>query len=231
MMKIIGIVGRVYYNRDNQDIIQLNDYLRRVLGVYEEVVPVLLLPTNCNKYEEMGNDKIKESDKKKLDYLLDKCDGFIVPGGTYWYNFDEYVIRYAIQTKKPTLSICAGFQCLCSMFALDRNKFDMTKKFDNDNHYGKSSEYIHEINIKPNTLLRDILNKDKIMINSVHHDYVDFPMKELEITSVSTDNVIESVELPNHPFMIGVQWHPEYLMDDSSKKIFDYFIDSIEKTQ
>ena len=44
-MKIIGIVGRVYYNKDNQEIIQINDYLRRILSLYDDVIYILILPT------------------------------------------------------------------------------------------------------------------------------------------------------------------------------------------
>ena len=229
-MKLIGIVGRMYYNKDNQEITQLNDALRRALANYNDVVPIMLLPTNLDSYLDikMGNDKISNNDKKKLDFILDKCDGFIVPGGTYWYNFDEYIIKYAIDNKKPLLAICLGFQCLCSMYALNRNEFDMTKRLDNDKHYGNPKQYIHEINIVENTKLSKILNKDKIMINSIHHDYIDFPMNELIVSSISDDNIIEAVELPNHPFLIGLQWHPEYLIDDNSKKIFNEFLNNIK---
>lgn len=225
-MKLIGIVGRVYYNKDNQDIIQLNDYLRRVLSSYKDIVSILLLPTSNDNYVDigMGNDNI---DKEKLEYILEKCDGFIIPGGTYWYNFDEYVIEYAIKNKKPILGICAGFQAMCSMFSIDRDKFDMTLKLNSDNHYGKQDEYVHENIIINNTLLKEIIGKDKILVNSLHHDYIDFPMSDLIVSSISRDNVIEAIELSNHPFFIGIQWHPEYLLDDSSKKIFDYFIDKI----
>ena len=225
-MKIIGIIGRVYYNKDNQEIIQLNDYLRRILSNYKEIVSILLLPTNNDNYIDigMGNDNI---DKEKLEYILDKCDGFIIPGGTYWYNFDEYVIEYAIKSKKPILGICAGFQAMCSMFSIDRDKFDMTLKLNSDNHYGRQDEYVHENIIINNTLLKEIIGKDKILVNSLHHDYIDFPMNDLIVSSISHDNVIEAIELSNHPFFLGIQWHPEYLLDDSSKKIFDYFIDKI----
>ena len=231
-MKVIGIVGRVYYNRDNQEIIQLNDFIRRVLSIYKEIVSIILLPTNNISYLNinMGSDDIAGEDSERLDYILDKCDGFIIPGGSSWYKFDEYVIGHAMKNNKPLLGICAGFQAICSMFAIDRNNFDMTKNFDNYNHYGEYNKYRHEINIMDNTLLRGILNKDKIMVNSLHHDYIEFPMRELVVSAISIDNIIEAVELPGHPFFVGIQWHPEYLMDSYSKNIFDYFIKSIKRS-
>ena len=77
-------------------------------------------------------------------------------------------------------------------------------------------------------MLGKILGKDIIKVNSVHHDYIDFSMIDLEVVSISEDNIIEAVELPNHPFLIGIGWHPEYLMDDNSIKILNYFIDIIK---
>lgn len=229
-MKIIGIVGRVYLNIDNQEIIQLNDYLRKILSKYDDVISILLLPTNADSYVSMGmgNDKLKLEDKNRLDYILNKCDGFIIPGGSYWYNFDEYIINYAIKTNKPLLGICAGFQVICSMFSKNRTKFDMTEKITNDNHYGRFNAYQHEIIITKDSLLEKILNKNRILVNSLHHYCVNFTINKLNISALSPDNIIESVELNNHKFFLAIQWHPEYLNDDNSKKIFDYFVEKIK---
>lgn len=230
-MKIIGIVGRAYYNRDNQEIIQVNEAMRKALMTDTDVISILLLPTNGDSYVnvKMGEDIVDEVDRAKLDYILDKCDGFIVPGGTYWYQFDEYVMKYAVRNNKPLLGICAGFQAMCSLYATSRDKFDMTNRFTDDSHYGEPGQYVHEILIKDNTLLFEILGKHKIMVNSLHHDYVDFVMNDLVISSCSEDGIIEAVELPGHSFFLGIQWHPEYLMDDSSKRIFERFIDSVKE--
>lgn len=228
-MKLIGIVGRAYYNRDMQKIFQVNENIREMLSGYYDVVSILLLPTNYKKYVdmEMGDDIIDEFDKGKLDYVLDKCDGFVVPGGTYWYWFDEYVIEYAIRKKKPLLGICLGFQAMCCMDAVKREKFDMTSKLVSFDHYGDGDKYVHKNIVLDNTLLMSILETRYIMVNSLHYDYVDFPMKELVVSSFSEDGVIEAVELNNHPFFLGVQWHPEYLRDEVSKKIFDKFVEVV----
>lgn len=232
-MKLIGVVGRVYYNKDEQEIIQVNDAIRKTLAKYSNIVTILLLPINHYNYHglKMGSDKIDDIGKGKLDYILDKCDGFVVPGGTNWYKIDEYVINYAIRAGKPLLGICAGFQAICSMFAINREKFDMTKKLDNDIHYRKPWQYVHNNIVLENTLLMRILGKEKIMVNSLHHDYIDFKMRNLVISAVSEDGITEAVELPGHSFFLGIQWHPEYLMDANSIKIFDRFIDSLKELQ
>ena len=71
--------------------------------------------------------------------------------------------------------------------------------------------------------------EDRIPVNSVHHDIIDFDMNTLEVNAISEDGIIEGVEHPDKKFIIGVQWHPEYIIDDSSKKILNSFIDSIDK--
>ena len=230
-MKVIGIVGRAYFNRDEQKIIQVNENIRRAMARYDDVVCTLLLPTNDIYYPlaKMGEDEIEEKDKLKLDYILNMCDAFILPGGSYFYKFDEYVINYAIKHNKPLLSICLGFQDVCSMFSEKRDKFDMTDRLSDDSHCGPANEYIHDIDIKKGTKLYDIIGKDKIAINSVHYDYINFIPHDLVISARSSDDdVIEAIEITDLKFFIGVQWHPEYLMDDASIKIFDSFIESIK---
>lgn len=225
-MKVIGIVGRAYYNKDNQKIIQTNEAIRRAFTSYEDVTIISILPTNNENYVDMkmGEDKITMTDRKKLDYILKQCDGFVIPGGSSWYQFDEYVIKYAIKNNKPLLAICAGFQALCSMYAINRSRFDMTSRLEHDKHYGEENQYMHHNKVIDHTLLKKIIGKDTILVNSLHHDYVDFELNDLLVSSVSEDGMIEAVELPKNRFGLGVQWHPEYLMDEDSKNILDYFV-------
>ena len=141
--------------------------------------------------------------------------------------FREEFREHAIKKDKPLLAICLGFQALCSMFAKERTKFDMTTRITNEDHYGDSSKYIHNIKINENTLLQDILQETEIKVNSVHHDIVNFELKNLKISALSPDNIVEAVELPEKKFILGVQWHPEYLVDENSKKIRQAFINKL----
>ena len=156
------------------------------------------------------------------------CDGFVIPGGTYTYNFDEYVMKYAIEKDKPMLCICAGFQAICSMFSKNRDRFDMSKEFNNkDLHYASKFEYAHDINITKNTLLYDILKEDKIKVNSVHKNYIDNELEELIPCAYSDDGILEAVYLKEKKCILGLEWHPEALIDESSKKIIDYFVSKL----
>lgn len=224
-MCLIGIVGRVSVNKDEQDIIQVTDAIRKAMMIYDDILCISLLPTEKKSIHEVipGDDVVD----KKIDFILDKCDAFIIPGGTDFYKFDEYVINYAINNDKPLLAICLGFQCLCSMFAQFRNKHEMVRLLENNSHCGQPNSYQHDVLIKKNSLLYDIVGLEQIPVNSVHHYVVDFPIDRLKVNAEALDGIIEGVEYPGKRFIMGLQWHPEYLMDNNSIKIFDKFVDVI----
>ena len=48
--------------------------------------------------------------------------------------------------------------------------------------------------------------------------------KELIISATANDGVIEAIEHKNHPYMIGVQWHPEYQLSSLDNNLFAEFI-------
>ena len=228
-MKIIGIIGRPYHNLDNQEIIQLNDKIRKCLSEYNDVTYITILPTNNIHYTDIspGQDILNEIDKQKLDTILNLCDAFIAPGGSTWYNYDEYIIKHAIDNNKPLLAICQGMQTLGSMFIKKREKFDPTIYIEKENHNVKGADYAHKVEIKPNTLLSKILNEEEINVNSYHNYKIDENFTTLITSAVSEDGIIEAIEYPNKKFIVGLQWHPEYTLDNNSKKILDYFIESI----
>lgn len=148
---------------------------------------------------------------KNITNYLNICNGFIFQGGDDINNHNLKTIKILKEKNIPTLGICLGMQ---EMFYQD-NLIDIP------NHH---INILHEINIKKDTLLYKILKKEKILVNSRHN----FAIKNTnyQVSSISKDNIIESIEIPNHKFFLGLQWHPEnlYDIDPNSKKIFDYFI-------
>jgi putative glutamine amidotransferase len=103
----------------------------------------------------------------------------------------------------------------------------MQEMFNEDNLIDIKNHYInnlHEVIILKNTLLHNIIKKEKILVNSRHNSSI--KNTEYTINAKSKDKIIEALELKNHKFYLGLQWHPEnlYDIDSNSKKIFDYFI-------
>jgi len=66
--------------------------------------------------------------------------------------------------------------------------------------------------IEDGSRLGDIMGIDECRVNSLHHQSVDRLGEGLEIVAHEPSGVVQGVECPGHPFLIGVQWHPEFLI-------------------
>ena len=54
------------------------------------------------------------------------------------------------------------------------------------------------------------------------------PFTNLDCVAYSEDNILEAIEDKNKKFFLGIQWHPESLLEDIySKRLFDYFIEKL----
>lgn len=150
-----------------------------------------------------------------IDDTVKLCDGFILQGGTDFTDYDIKLVDKIYKENKPLLGICLGMQTIATFFNGDMKKCLK---------HNQTSEYVHDIKIIKGTLLHKILNKNKIKVNSRHNDCV--KCTDMNISAISDDGIIEAVEMPNHKFFLGVQWHPESLEDINSHLIFKSFIES-----
>lgn len=168
---------------------------------------------------------IPNYDAKILKEVL-KCDGIIFTGGTSWEMNDEKVLKYCLDNKMPFLGICLGMQMIGDYFSYNHEVgIDKTVKINTGANHNCNNKYCHEVILK-NGFLSNLFNKDKILVNS-YHNYIISNTDSSIIKGYSDDGVIEALEIQNHPFGIGVQWHPEKIIDDvNSKLLFGAFIDS-----
>ena len=63
-----------------------------------------------------------------------------------------------------------------------------------------------------------------MFVNSAHHQSIKNVAKDLIINASSSDGVIEGVEHKSLNFCLGVQWHPEFLIDKGDAEILSEFI-------
>ena len=146
---------------------------------------------------------------------LNMCKGIVITGGFNKGNLDDYLISYSISKNIPLLGICQGMQSM----ALYNNDNNILQNV--NNHY----ECNHLIRIDESRL-KKIIGKSEILVNSYHHQQV-LNSKEFKVIARSSDGVIEALEGRDNVFQIGVEWHPERMMDDdSSKRLFSNFINS-----
>lgn len=148
--------------------------------------------------------------------MLDLCGGIVLTGGDNKGKLDDYLIGYALKNNLPLLGICQGMQSM-AMYETDESLTDV------DNHY-KCEHYVYLDDSK----LKKIIGNNKILVNSFHHQQIK-SSKVFKIIGKSNDGVVEAVESNLHPFQIGVQWHPERMIEScESQKLFKEFISQIK---
>ncbi len=148
--------------------------------------------------------------------LLNLCGGILLTGGDEKGPLDDYLISYALKNNLALLGICQGMQSM-ALFDTNENLIDV------ENHYQKE----HLVSLEKSHL-QQIINKNCFYVNSYHHQQVK-TSKIFQIVGRSDDGVIEAIENKNHSFQIGVEWHPERMIDqEESQNLFKNFIKNVE---
>ena len=125
--------------------------------------------------------------------------------------FEIALCREALRRDLPILGICRGHQVLnvaTGGTLIQDIPSEVVGAAEHDPERERW-ETAHDVRILPGTRLREILGKDKVAVNSFHHQAVDKPGQSLVVSAWSQgDRVIEGIEMPGR-FVLGVQWHPE----------------------
>lgn len=202
----------------------LQDYVDRILEAGGIPVPVPV-------YNDM--DALKE--------LVERLDGIVFMGGAdivpefYGERLeaecgnlnpeqDEQELelaRYLIhETDKAVLGVCRGIQVI--NVALGGTLYqDLARqgKFEHHRCSQSPGKYpVHDVNIEKGSRLFKIIGKDKVRVNSYHHQAVKDLGEGLTAAGVTNDNLVEAVEYPGKKFVLGVQWHPEMMCDSPEQK-------------
>lgn len=234
--------------------------MRPVIGVMplvdEDKESLWMLPGYFGGIMEAGGIPIMlplSDDSDMLVQCAEMCDGFLFTGGQdvspkiYGESplddsvvccaardaMEGIILRYALEKDKSVLGICRGIQLINA--SLGGTLFqDLPKQHPSPvEHHQKQpySEPAHRVNVLKGTPLYELLGKEELAVNTVHHQAVKDVSPELEKMAVSEDGIVEAVYHPQHRFIWAVQWHPEYshVKDADSRKIFQRFVESAKK--
>jgi putative glutamine amidotransferase len=159
---------------------------------------------------------------------IGKCEGIDYRRDT----LDIRMIRYAMENNIPLLCICRGIQIL-NVANGGTLILDIPSDYDTIiQHRGVKCK--HLVNLVEGTLLNEICQTRGDTVNSTHHQAVNEISSLFRVTAYAEDGLIEAMELADssdHPFMIGVQWHPEGMefSNPLSGPIAERFIDEAKK--
>ncbi len=169
--------------------------------------------------------------------VLNVVDGILVPGGFGERGTEGKLlaIKYARENKIPFLGICYGMHLACIEYA--RNVFGYSDantteinpnttypiidylpgQYEGINLGGTLRLGLYDCKITDNTLTKRYYNKQNIKERhrhryEVNNKYLDLFTKDLIISGVNPQtNLVEIVELKNHPYFVACQFHPEFL--------------------
>ncbi len=175
---------------------------------------------------------------EELPPLLDAVSGVIITGGE---DLDpaEYgdtphpragpphrqrdkcelaLARLAKERGVPTLAICRGIQAVNVAFGGTLVQ-DIPSQRPSDINHDQSRERaarLHPVSIQAGSKLAAAVGDAQISVNTSHHQSIDKLAPGLTLTATAPDGIVEGVEWSGPDWwMLGVQWHPEELVDDA----------------
>lgn len=188
------------------------------------------------------------ADKEAIKQALDVCDGLILSGGQDVYpanygeephmalgqvcperdEFDYELYRLAREKDMPVFGICRGAQIIATAeggsLYQDLGEIENALKH-NQGHTPNMPS--HHITVDAGTKLREILGKERLMVNSFHHQVIKNPGEDMQVVAKADDGVIEAIEHKTAKYVVAVQWHPEmmYATDENMLKLFKALVE------
>ncbi|MGZ5283421.1 MAG: gamma-glutamyl-gamma-aminobutyrate hydrolase family protein [Bacteroidia bacterium] len=126
------------------------------------------------------------------------------------------LLEDAEKANLPVLGICRGAQLINIYFG--GSLFKDINEFYTEHVNVRSVLPVKQVYITPHSKLAKILCAEKIVVNALHSQAVKKPGKNIVIVGREPSQVVQAIESTAHEFLIGVQWHPEYLVRIKSQR-------------
>lgn len=174
---------------------------------------------------------IDYTDISSIINQLNMCDAIIQIDSSDVSAYDKLVYDYIVKKNIPYLGVGSNINIVSSY---NKERVEKKKIVFNEEVpviHTATKRIGHSIDIYGGTLLKDIINKRMIIINT-NHKYTIVDEGINTISARALDDVIEAIENPNCDFNIGLQWNPEELYNDNDQmKIFKGLADAAHTYQ
>ncbi|MCS6775408.1 MAG: gamma-glutamyl-gamma-aminobutyrate hydrolase family protein [Chloroherpetonaceae bacterium] len=194
------------------------------------------------------------ADTDAVQQYLDHIDGLLLSGGDdvapEHYGQEPHprlgtvdpdrdameltLIRLALQRNLPIFAICRGIQALNVAMGGTLYQDLPSQRPSEIAHQQEEAglprdRFSHEIDVVAGTRYRTIVGRDRIPVNSLHHQALDRVAAGLVVAARAPDGVIEAVEAPEYRYVIAVQYHPEETAphDAAARRLFEAFVDAL----
>ncbi len=213
-----------------------NGSLTLAQGYYQSVLKAGGIPFVIPPHEDMN----------LLTGTLENIDGILLTGGgdinplfldqeplpslhginPYRDRQELMLVRLAADRQIPMLGICRGMQVMNAALGgtlhqdiyteisgqLLKHSQDMERSFPS-----------HTVSVTKESLLYKIMQREKLPVNSFHHQAVNIPAPGFRVSAIAPDNVTEAIESTECKPMLGVQWHPECFILNNDKCMMPLF--------
>lgn len=186
-----------------------------------------------------------------VETLLERLDGFVMIGGDDLSEqrlgvptpatvvpidprrdrADFLLLEKLLEGRKPTLAICLACQQLNVLHGGTLYQ-DLASDGPPEliRHYRKIGTGLvdHPIRVESDSRLAGLWDGAReATVNSSHHQAIRDIGQGLRAAAWAPDGIVEAVVVENHPFFMGVQWHPEHMSDDPrQRKLFEALVAS-----
>jgi putative glutamine amidotransferase len=184
------------------------------------------------------------------DALYPRLDGILFTGGGD-ISFDHFkgephprigdvdpqrdtvelnLLHASVADGKPFLGICRG--CQLVNVGLGGTLYthipdQLPNALDHSYPGDMRTVLVHEVKIEEGTHIADVLGEPIVKVNSHHHQGLKDIAPSLRVAGHAPDGLVEAIELPDHPFGLAVQWHPEWLTDQQpTRNLFRRFVEA-----
>jgi putative glutamine amidotransferase len=118
-------------------------------------------------------------------------------------------IERALEQEIPLLGICRGAQ-LINVVLGGRLHQDI-RPMRRHTHNRPGLLPTKQVRLAPDSILAIVCGKTRVRVNSLHHQAIKDPGKDLKVVGWDLDEITQAVACSTGRSIIGVQWHPEYL--------------------
>lgn len=124
--------------------------------------------------------------------------------------FESAIIDDALQRGLPLLGICRGAQLLNVRLGGDLHQDLRDRRRHTSNR--RTVFAMKTLLLEPDTRLSGLIGAERARINSLHNQSIDRLGTNLRVCGRDLDGIVQAVEDPDRRFLLGVQWHPEFLL-------------------
>jgi putative glutamine amidotransferase len=148
-------------------------------------------------------------------------------------TFELEMAQLARTADLPLLGICGGMQALNVAFGGSLYQ-DIGSQRPHPLQHRQSApatQLSHPVKITPKSLLHRIVKTATMRVNSSHHQSVKDVAPSLQASARAPDGIIEAIESSAQRFLLGIQWHPEFLFDHHHRhrRLFEAFLEAARR--